>query len=401
MRTTLISMVGVGAALVSMPFAALIPDSNATSIGADAADNILGIIASSMLAVTTFSLSTVVSAYSAATSNVTPRATKLLIEDSTAQTTLSVFVGVFLYSLTTLILLSTGAYGEKGRVALFLVTLVVVAIMVVTLLRWIDYLLHFGRVGETTENVEQVARRALKDRREEPYFGGNRCRDSHLLMRSPHVICSKEVGYVQYVDVQQLNAIGDDCDLVILLLGVPGQFVHPAKPLVRLSKAVDGDDKMRERILSCFSVGETRSFDQDPRFGLIVLAEIASRALSPALNDTGTAIDVLGRGVRVLSEWRPDERQEVQLPRLFVSDLNLQDLLEDFFGPIGRDGARSLEVQIRLQKSLNALHATGSPTMKQAAAAAAQRARERVDFSAFSAFDRDQLVAAHAWAAEH
>ena len=35
----------------------------------------------------------------------------------------------------------------------------------------------------------------------------------------------------------------------------------------------------------------------------VVLAEIASRALSPAVNDPGTAIDVLGRLVRVLSRW--------------------------------------------------------------------------------------------------
>ncbi|WP_305804424.1 DUF2254 family protein [Stenotrophomonas sp. YIM B06876] len=44
-------------------------------------------------------------------------------------------------------------------------------------------------------------------------------------------------------------------------------------------------------------VGAQRSLDQDPRFGLLVLGEVASRALSPAINNPCTAIDVIGRAV--------------------------------------------------------------------------------------------------------
>ena len=99
-----------------------------------------------MLAVTTFSLSTMVSAYSAATSNVTPRATKLLMEDSTTQNVLATFVGSFLFSLVGIIALSTGAYGDGGRVVLFASRSCVIGLIVVTLLRWIDHLSRLGRV---------------------------------------------------------------------------------------------------------------------------------------------------------------------------------------------------------------------------------------------------------------
>jgi uncharacterized membrane protein len=34
-----------------------------------------------------------------------------------------------------------------------------------------------------------------------------------------------------------------------------------------------------------FVIGNMRYFHEDPRFGLITLSEIASRALSPAVND--------------------------------------------------------------------------------------------------------------------
>jgi uncharacterized membrane protein len=118
-RASLFSVLAIATALVAILIRNYIPSDLPTKIGADAVDNILGIIASSMLTVTTFSLSTMVSAYSAATSNVTPRATKLVMEDSTTQNVLATFIGSFLFSLVGIIALSTGAYGESGRVVLF------------------------------------------------------------------------------------------------------------------------------------------------------------------------------------------------------------------------------------------------------------------------------------------
>lgn len=70
-------------------------------VGAEAVDNILNILASSMLAVTTFSLSIMVTAYGSATTNVTPRATRLVVEDVTTQNVLATFIGSFLLKWST------------------------------------------------------------------------------------------------------------------------------------------------------------------------------------------------------------------------------------------------------------------------------------------------------------
>ena len=65
-RASLFSLLAVATALVAIIVSPYIPDDLPTKIGSDAVDHILGIIASSMLTVTTFSLSTMVSAYAAA-----------------------------------------------------------------------------------------------------------------------------------------------------------------------------------------------------------------------------------------------------------------------------------------------------------------------------------------------
>ena len=88
-RATLFAIVAIITALLSILFKSMIPESVSVKVGAEAVDNILNILASSMLAVTTFSLSIMVTAYGSATTNVTPRATRLVVEDVTTQNVLA------------------------------------------------------------------------------------------------------------------------------------------------------------------------------------------------------------------------------------------------------------------------------------------------------------------------
>ncbi len=362
-RATVISLLAIASALIAFVVAPYLPRDLSATIGAEAVDNILSIIASSMLAVTTFSLSTMVQAYGAATSNVTPRATKLMIEDSTSQNVLAAFVGSFLYSLVAIITLSMGAYGERGRVVLFVVTILVVLLIVVTLLRWIDYLRRLGRVGETTEQVENAASEAMRERHRRPWLGGRPA----LATEPPagRIVRPPEIGYVQHVAIRSIEDLADEAGVEVHVLALPGTFVHPARPLAIVT---GGDDELADAIAAAFTIGRERSFDQDPRFGLSVLAEIASRALSPAMNDPGTAIDVVGRAVRVLSIWG-EEREAVETGcrRVYVPEVTADELFDDIFTPIARDGAGLVEVQVRLQKALAALSSLEIPGYEAAA----------------------------------
>jgi uncharacterized membrane protein len=62
------------------------------------------------------------------------------------------------------------------------------------------------------------------------------------------------------------------------------------------------------------------------------MAEIACRALFPAVNDPGTAIDVIGRGVRILSTYAQNKSDEIEVkyPSVHVAPLQNNDLLKTF-----------------------------------------------------------------------
>jgi uncharacterized membrane protein len=367
-RAGLLSVLGVATALLALGLKGYIPQTLSARIGADAVDNILGVLASSMLATTTFSLNIMVSAYSSATENATPRATPLLVEDATTQNVLATFIGSFLFSLVGIIALSTGVYGNNGRVVLFAVTICVIALIVYTLLRWIDHLATLGRLGETTDRVEAAATSAMCERLKHPYLGGARLQDGPISVPADaRAVLSGSVGYVVHVDVLALASLSRHATAVYVHV-IPGSFVHARTALASVSSDAAMDD---ERIRDAFTVGVRRDFEEDPRFGISVLAEIASRALSPALNDPGTAIDVIGRGVRVLSNWAKIGEVGAGVrpgcDRVFVPGIQLDDMFDDFFGPIARDGAGILEVGMRLQKALGSLACQGDDGFRAAA----------------------------------
>ncbi|MBO6634115.1 DUF2254 domain-containing protein [Parvibaculum sp.] len=373
-RASLFALLGVVTALLSAGASWVIPAELSTRIGSEAVGPILNILASSMLAVTTFSLTVMVTAYSAATSAVTPRAAKLLREDPTTQNVLAVFVGAFLYSLVGLIALNMDIYGASGRAVLFAVTLVVILIMVIALLRWINHLSRLGMVDETSRNVESAARDALEERANVPYMGGRPLEGGKdAIPASAIPICSDLPGYLQHIDMAALAATAEDKGDVNVYVGVlPGAYVHARRPLLWIDGlADDPEDKTLDDFRKACVVGDQRNFDGDPRFGLIVLTEIASRALSPGVNDPGTAIDIIGRQYRLLAAWAErGEREgdcEPACANVFVPPLSVGDMFDDAFGPIGRDGAGHVEVQLRLLKALRALAAAAAPGFRESA----------------------------------
>lgn len=357
-RAALISLLAVFAVAAAGLLRDYIPDDLSARIGAGSVDGILSILASSMLAVTTFSLTTMVSAYGAATSQVTPRATRLLREDTTTQNVLATFIGSFLFALLGIVALATGLYGEQGRVTLFVVTIGVIVLIVVTLLRWIEHLSAFGRVDDTTRRVEEAAAEALAQWVEAPCLGARLLEREQDIPDGARAQYDERIGYVQHIDIGALQDWAEEHDAELYVVALPGSYVEPTRPLLW----VHGQGVAEAPTAEAFVIGEGRSFYQDPRFGLSVLAEIASRALSPAVNDPATAIDVIGRAVRVLSvcagfDGRPGD--ELRCARVFVPTLDVGDFFNDVFAPIARDGAAQVEVHMRLYKALAVLARMG------------------------------------------
>jgi len=358
-RATAYAVLGVGAALLASIGERWVPDAVAERLGGESVEDILTILASSLLAVATFSVGAMVTAYTAVSQGATPRVAALVTTDGQTQKSLATFVGAFLYSIVGVTAIGASYYGAGGRAILFLVSLGVVALVAYRLLAWINRLSSLARVGHMVELVESRTREALEVRRRRPVFGGGQG-----ILREGALIPSETTGYVQNVDPDHLQRCASDRDCRVQILAPPGTFVRRGEALARISLN-DCDDKAREDFRAAFAMGVTRSYDQDPRFGLIVLGEIAAKALSPGVNDPGTAIQIIGSGVRLLDLWlEPETGGDVDsspCDRILATPLDEADLLDDVFGPIARYGAVDVPVTTRLLKALRSFAATPGP----------------------------------------
>ncbi|MEP7350951.1 MAG: DUF2254 domain-containing protein [Sphingorhabdus sp.] len=388
-RAALFSLAAVFVAILAALVGPYIPYDPGLTLASGSVDHILNILASSMLAVTTFSLSIMVSAYASATSNVTPRSTKLLIADPVAQNTLATFVGSFLFSIVGIIGLAAGLYDDKGRIILFMATLVVIFLITATLLRWIEQLGNFGRVGDTILRVERAAEPAFRNAGRTPRLGAMPWVG---IPDTAFAVLSTESGLIEHIDVAKMDKLAAANGARVFIGAMPGALVHPSRTLFHFEGSLDG--AVIEELRKCVSVGDDREYEQDPRFGLIVLSEIASRALSPAVNDPGTAIEVLGSGMRVLLAYADarDDAEQAQCRHVYAPDLDVEELFTSFFNPIARDGCRIVEVQIRLIAVLEALASRSPKLFGNAAVASTTSAVERSNSAMVAEQDKLEIA---------
>jgi uncharacterized membrane protein len=255
-------------------------------------------------------------------------------------------------------------------------------------------------VGQTTQRVENAARVAIEARLADPYLGGQRlAQGGRAVPAGARAVMSERVGYVQHIDIEALHECCEDVDGQVYLRVNPGAFIYPHQPLAWVVAQTDAEQaqQLQAAVVAAFIIGSERSFEQDPRFGLAVMSEIGSRALSPATNDPGTAIDVIGRSLRLMSLWaagcEQPAQQDVRYPRVHVPPLRSADLFEDAFMLMARDGAGLIEVQTKLQKALHALSRLGDAEFREAALAQAQLAQARAEAALSLPADRQRLQA--------
>lgn len=385
------------AALVSIMtifFEGYLPDILREQFDSSAVLPILNILASGMLAVSTFSLNVMVSAYRAAAGQATPRAHRILLDDTTTQSVLSVFIGAFVYAFSAIILFRTGLHTEKSAVISMAVTVGVVILVIVAMVRWVDHLSDLGSMDATLRTIEQKARDSLINIRAHPTLSGNVLDQDTRLPSDALPLPAPTSGYLQMVDCSKMHKALAEANGFAWLTCRPGTFVLQGRPVGHVS-AMPSD--MMAKVQAALIIGDERTFEQDADYGLLILAETASRALSPGINDAGTAIDVIARLERLLWHWGQSgrdgqhDRPPPEFARVFISDLDTKSMVDTAFSSIARDGAGQVEVVTRLLRSLELLQDTPDTALAEAARDMAKLCHAHADASLTLEQEKDQI----------
>jgi uncharacterized membrane protein len=154
-----------------------------------------------------------------------------------------------------------------------------------------------------------------------------------------------------------LARLAERADAVVELLPQVGDFVATGGPLFRVAGGAVSPDALR----GCVAIGPERTLEQDPRFVFRILVDIASKALSPGINDPTTAVQALDQiqhlleflGRRHLDEGRVRDRAGNL--RLVYGTPDWADFVMLAVSEVRQFGAGSLQVDRRLRAMLEHL----------------------------------------------
>lgn len=368
-RPTLYSLAALAWVLVASMADYFWPPDWKIAIGKETLINLFTILASTMLTVATFSVSAIAAAYTSVATSATPRATRLVMSDSAVQNTLAAFLATFIFAVVSLTAISAINFEASGRFLLFVGFVFLVGWVLLSFVRWVDRVTRLGRMSDTLARIAEEGRKVFCDPQLSLLGGCNQ--EGETRPEDGIELTFSTYGYVQHIDMAALQQVAQRIEAKIWLDIRPGKFAEEGEVWGVLTGTRQLDEETRRALNAAVSIGADRDFAMDPRFVLIMLGEVAARALSPAVNDPGTAIRVLALDVELLHLWVKTGRSKAaqakpQFDRISVPPLDARALVQDAFTPIIRDGAGCLEVGIRLHKTLNSLARGDHPALRSA-----------------------------------
>ena len=329
-----------------------------STVSVNAAIGIYSAVASGMIALTgiVFSLTFLMVQFSATAYS--PRLVLLTARDPVISHSIGVFTATFLYAIAALAWVDRGG---SGRVPLA-GSLIVVALLIVSVIMFISLIQRLGtlQVNRMLIFTADQGRRIIENLY--PPFDTIPSQGSAELAQSPclqTLLHSGRPRVIQEVDIPALVEIGRATGCAIELIASVGDTAVETTPILRVFGA--GAPVPEEILMPAIKLGGDRTFEQDPKYALRLLVDIAIKALSPAINDPTTAVQTLDQ-IEDLLIRLGRRRLEIGAFRDGTGNLRLliyfptwEDFLRLAFDEIRFYGANSVQVMRRMKALVNGL----------------------------------------------
>jgi uncharacterized membrane protein len=328
------------------------------------ATGVLTVIIGAMVGLLGFVVTIGVLVVQMATGTLSPRFMRLWYRDLLQKLVLATFTGTLTFSYSLLRRVEADSVPNVGVTAAGLA----VATSLLLLL-YLDRFTHSLRPVAVAALVARAGRRVVEASPVSDLVATGVADGTPSTVRSDApsmVVRIKRSGAIQAIDGGGLVALARQRDCVLVLPHSVGDFVATGTGVVEVFGTASS--AVERRLRRMFVLGRERTIQQDPAFALRVLVDIAIRALSPAVNDPTTAVQVLDYvedlllviGRRELGgsgELRDAEGR----PRVVVPVRRWEEFLELGVTEIRVYGATSVQVARRLRAALEELRAAVRP----------------------------------------
>jgi uncharacterized membrane protein len=297
-----------------------------------------------------------------------PRMLRNFIRDRGTQLTLGTFVATFVYCVVVLVSIGPGDRGEFVPHISITTAFGLVLIDLVVLVYFIHHIATQIQLPQVIASIaKDLAHAVALQSGDQPGFAtrGPLLGPSldELLARfetSGSVIRTPKSGYLQFIRHQTLIRVATEAEAVIRLPYRPGHFLVEGRELAAVWPP-EAAERVAAYLARAQATGPHRTLTQDVAFGVDQLVEIAIRALSPAVNDTFTAltcIDWLGDCLcKIAPVWTPTQvhRDHRGVIRVISDQVSYERLVQRAFEKIRQASRGMPAVMIRQLEALTTI----------------------------------------------
>ncbi|OGB26660.1 MAG: hypothetical protein A3I66_03710 [Burkholderiales bacterium RIFCSPLOWO2_02_FULL_57_36] len=328
---------------------------------AEGARGMLAVAAGAMitLAALTFSITLLVLSLGAA--QYTPRVIRTFMGSYRTQAVLGVFVGTFVYCLIVMrsIQGSTESMVPSAAVTIALLLSLAGAGL---LMFFIHHMASSIQVSTIVSSVSADTLKTVDAIFPDPLERRNANDAVWRLGKTEHhewfPVCSLRSGYLQTLDHDALLAFAKSYFVTARMEKSVGEFVTRGLTLISITTPPSGE--MTRKLNSFYLIGHYRTVEQDVGAGIRQLADIALKAMSPAINDTTTAImciDYLSSIMIKLAPRRIAPNRQFSKGELLVipKGPDFGDFLNEAFEQIRETAQGNVAIYVRLLEALETL----------------------------------------------
>lgn len=325
---------------------------------ADTARSIISAIAAGVISLAVFSFSMVMIVLNQAASQMSNRVLDKLIGNRFQQMVLGIYIGTIVYAF---FILSTIRELDSGVYIPALSTYILIFITIFDIFLFI-YFLHYITQSVKYDVIIDRIFRDTKRVMESTCKLGLQPTELHTL-ESDYLIKSFKSGIYENFDKETLIDCGDNYDCVFKVLPTPGTFILKDIPLVKASRELP--EEAHEEILKALFIHTIDSIESNFYYGFRQLMEVAIKALSPGINDPGTAVLCL-RALFQLFQFRqvnfPENtfKNKEEKVRVVIEPLTFEKMFNETLLPIWDYGKHDRMMKLELYQLLKQLQTTGS-----------------------------------------
>ncbi len=347
---------------------------------------VLGTVAGATITVAGIAFSVSLLVIQQASSQYSPRVLHGLFRDPFNKRVIGVTVGTFAYCLIILRAVRSPLDQQGDAVIPNISVALGVVLGITSILATIAFISHNAHAMEISEILAVITADAVGAvRREraatETLPESPRPRPDVTPAAPGHTVRFERDGWIQLLDHRALLETVPE-GTTVRLDTAPGHYAISGAPLCTVWPVPDNADETSRRMLAATKIGETRTLQQDARYGVRQLADVALRALSPGVNDPTTAQDAIYHLGSVLREFLvsapPARDLEYEGRRLVLhGDENYDALLTLAFEEIRQSAATQPKVCEYLVAGIG-LVGTSLPPERRLAAEAPLRRQARL-----------------------